>query len=314
MNERMTPEEARLQQLLRIQAEHIDSEGVGEVSAMCRQSILHTMREKPEFFIIYENERKRFTDMAYRLAPPALVAEYIRVVSTDMPLVIPLPASDVLEGMGRIVKATSVQKPSGARGEKEEFTYTPEESRAFFKRIQTDPDIILACIYLSITLQSYITSIFSDMKSQGKNGADIMAFGQQFNATNIITTLPIGLHMSLTKLQGKNATIDQLDVATIEHALKFMHDTHQFEAIGKAIGFSGKTETVSIKCPMEGYVNELLVKHNGFLPILKSTRTISSAVRELPPEQVSQSTYATMHRMNMDIVTLAAGACIQDLK
>ncbi len=63
----------------------LNEHGIGDVSVMCRERVIETMLRDLRLPEVHANEGKKFSDMAYRIAHPDLVAEYVEAACTFCP-------------------------------------------------------------------------------------------------------------------------------------------------------------------------------------------------------------------------------------
>ncbi len=192
------------------------------------------------------------------------------------------------------------------------FRYKPSETIPYLRYTESKPDLHLACVYLSVALQAYANDMASYAKPELRN--DIAAFGKQFNASNLVTTLLAALCRSLLKLRGSHATTENVDEKVIEDALRFLHETRQFEIRDKGFADSAaRGKELVLQCPMERYLFDLLIKHNALTPVLRATTKIDRQCREHPKNknpQTAMEVVQEVHRNNAYFVSLVAGVSL----
>lgn len=301
---------ADLQLRMQQHAETLETEGAGDVSMMVRDSVFHTMTQRPDLPKIYAAESAKFTDMAYRIAPPELVAEYLhtncalQLVTAALP---PQSVMDVFRKMKAMTRKTEEGLSDDVRGKSTQFAYTPSEAASYYARCRRDPDLQLSCIHLSMMLQIFVAETVIKMKNRYPHGENIMNFGMQFNATNLVTAFPAALHICLERRHGAGAPLELLDKETVEDAMQFLHRTGQFSVTGKGRPDTEKSgESLVLRCPMEGWLHELVVKHNALLPVVKATQQLTANVRGMKVEEVDHDSIHAIHMHNANLISVFA--------
>ena len=287
---------------LQAHAETLSREGIGQVSEMCRMSIMDNFRQDPRFLRIYVQEADAFSAMAERIAPPAMVAEYLKIYAADNPKILRMKKDEFTSHCAELHRMTSADDEGLSdtdRRHSSSLRYTPSEMKGYMEFCEREPNLQLASIYFGFELQQFIRVIANEMTANQYQN-DLEMFGRQINAKNLTIALPLAIQISLARRHGKNATIDQVDSAVMEGALRFMDTTEQFEAKGTGTGLLGKMGPMSVRCPMKRYVFDLLLKQDGFVPYLNGVRRFSERTG-------CEDAAVTGHKQNMKIVSETMG-------
>jgi hypothetical protein len=283
--------------------------GIGPVSRMCSEHLLHTEGHNPDLPTLHADEGAKFAALAKRIAPPALVVEHLKQTAALFPVVAQLPLENVENAFVGILQLTDFTPAAPDPTRMPQFRYERSSAQQYFTLCARDPDTFLACFYLSLGLQAYVNEISTSTVDASLRTA-IDGFGRQFNATNLVTALPAELSNSLARLRGNEASTQQIDAEVIGDALNSLHKGGRFSihARGRA-GTKSPGTVVSFHCPMEGYLFDLLVKQEALQPIIGAIQRANEALQLGALKPVQKATFAqglATHRANQELVKKCA--------
>lgn len=289
--------ESSFERELNAHAAMLARSGLGEISEMSKRSLLETMMARGDLPTVHAVEGEKFSAMAERIAPPKLVAEFIKKMSDGYPSVIILPEEKAIGTFRKLLARTNPSQETltdEARKKGGDFQYKPSETISYINRCMQNPALQLSLLYYSIALQMFVAEVASKMKSQGM-GDDMYNFGKQFNSSNLVTEIPIAIHICHGRIHGSNAMNTPIDQKTINEAMDFLHVTERF-AIRANNRETGRG--VSLQCPMERYLRELFITQEGLLPLIRSTEKLHSDCLATPADQDPGNETMLNHTIN----------------
>ena len=295
-----------LEQKIATHAANLRQHGIGDTSRMCRESVFKTMIDSPDLPNAHAEEGRKFAAMAQRIAPPELVAAYMSEAKITESTEVEIEEGKLLRMIPELlVKMNPSQEglSDSARGKNNSFRFKPSEIAAYARHCTADPTLQLSHIYYSIGLQQCVANIIGKM-GFNEHMIDIAEFGGQFNSSNLCTTVPVIMHIMLERNHGKDAPIDAIDQKTIDDAMRFMHDTEQFEVQGRN-RLNG--EVITLHCPMERYLFDLFVRQEGLLPFIRSTKQFHDQCVQKALKSKLTDDWPEIHHLQ-NAVAIARGA------
>jgi hypothetical protein len=274
---------------------------------MIRESVLYTDMANPKLPTVHRDEGKKFAASAFQLAPPALVAKYIAGLVERYPAVAALDQSNIVDAFQPLIASTNFDNSPPPRGIPV-YRYPVSVTRDYFEHTARDPNVFLACFYLSLSLQTYMTTL-SAVVGESSKAKGIAAMGKHFDAKNLVTALPVALVNSVIAIHGKSADYKQIDAPVTDDALATLHNNGQFKIEARATSqHSTPNAAVTFQCPMAGYVFELLGKHQTILPIIAAIERTELAITTSLPRPDLLIAY---HMKNRDLVMAIAKQALQ---
>jgi hypothetical protein len=261
------------------------AEGIGPESRMCFESILESEIANPSLAEIHAAEGEKFIALARRIAPPQLAAQYIREVSVPYPTVASLNPALLIQNLKSIMTMTERGIPPSPDVAIPGYQFPAVDTERYLNFCGRDPNLFLACLYFSVSLQTYVMDL-NDRIARDDLQHSIGSFGRQFDSKNLTVVLPVMLCRSLCKLRGEAATTADIDKDVMLDALTALHNDGVFTSTEEGRGPAGKALKGALQCPMEGYLFELLVKHQALEPIIAA---ISRANYDLRHQQALAS-------------------------
>ncbi len=192
-------------------AQNLETQGLGDISAMTKESLIMNMQTSKDLPKAHAEEGRKFTAMAYRIAPPSLVATFLKHMGEEREGIIKLPSGSLralLQSLGEITDPSQEGLSDESRGKGAEFKYKPSETIAYIERCKQDPSLQLSMNYYSIALQMFVRTLLDAMSSKTK-GPDMMNFGVQFDSKNLVSVIPIALNIALERRHGDAAPTEK---------------------------------------------------------------------------------------------------------
>ena len=276
-------------------ARKLNADGIGPVSKMCFESLLDNRNPRE-----HAAEGGKFAALASTVAPPNLMGNYIRERSDVFPMTARLPAQFVQMAIQGCLHSTQLAGPPSAQ-----YRYDAKATAAYLNFCGRNPDLFLSCFYLSRSLQGCVFELSEYLTPGGMKGA-VDGFGAQFDATNVVTVLPLELYCCLTKIHGRDATIEQIDRGVVGDMMRSLAQKGLF--ITKFPGTNG-----SYACPMQAYLAELLIEYEPIQNIIAAIGRMNDCCH---PESISRQNEAELriHKENQRIVSRLSTDCYRHLR
>jgi hypothetical protein len=243
------------------------NEGIGPESRMCYESVLESELTNPRLSEIHAEEGVKFTALARRVAPPELAAQFLREASTPYSKMVPLEPARIIENFRGVMLMAELDVPRPPELTLAGYHVPTVDTERYFKFCSRDPNLYLACFSFSVSLQIFVAAL-NDRVARPDLRNSIDAFGRQFDAKNLTVVLPVIVCRSLCKLRGEAATAADIDKDVMFDALTALHTDGVFTSTEEGRGPAAKGLRGNLECPMEGYLFELLVKHQALQPII----------------------------------------------